>query len=94
MIPRRTLGMLQAALDRQAAVVLTGPRQVGKTTVAQTIAETTKALYLDLEATADRAKLSDAALFLRGYEDSLVILDEIHRAYSPDAIATGAWASR
>lgn len=36
-------------------------------------------LYLDLEAREDRDKLSDPALFLRNYEDRLVILDEIHR---------------
>jgi uncharacterized protein len=35
--------------------------------------------YLDLEAREDREKLSDPALFLRAYEDRLVILDEIHR---------------
>jgi predicted AAA+ superfamily ATPase len=35
---------------------------------------------LDLESLEDRAKLADAALFLRRYEDRLVVLDEIHRA--------------
>src|SRR5882724_1077736 len=80
MIPRRALKMVQDALGRQAAVALIGPRQVGKTTLALTIAEGTNALYLDLEAPEDRAKLSDAALFLRRFEDRLVILDEIHRA--------------
>ncbi|MBB4266683.1 ATP-binding protein [Roseospira visakhapatnamensis] len=56
-----------------------GPRQVGKTTLAQDIAEGTDALYLDLESRADRDKLADPALFLSAYEDRLVILDEIHR---------------
>ena len=36
-------------------------------------------LYLDLESRADREKLVDPVLFLRRYEDHLVILDEIHR---------------
>jgi predicted AAA+ superfamily ATPase len=36
-------------------------------------------VYLDLEAPEDRAKLADPALFLRAYEDRLVVLDEIHR---------------
>ena len=67
-------------LDRQAAVALLGPRQVGKTTLALEIAGQSQALYLDLEVREDRAKLSDASLFLRSYEDRLVILDEIHRA--------------
>jgi uncharacterized protein len=79
MIPRRALKTLQDALDRQAAVALIGPRQVGKTTLAHAVAEQTGALYLDLEAREDRDKLSDPALFLRAYEDRLVILDEIHR---------------
>jgi uncharacterized protein len=60
-------------------VALLGPRQVGKTTLAHEIAQETGALYLDLEAKADRAKLTEPALFLRGFEDRLVILDEIHR---------------
>lgn len=67
------------ALGRQAAVVLTGPRQVGKTTLALDVAEKSDALYLDLETRADRAKLADPALFLRSYEDRLVILDEVYR---------------
>ena len=79
MIPRRALTAVQDALDRQAAVALLGPRQVGKTTLAFAVAEGTDALYLDLEAREDRAKLSDPALFLRAYEDRLVVLDEIHR---------------
>lgn len=70
---------VREALGRQAAVVLTGPRQVGKTTLALDIAEKSDALYLDLETRADRAKLADPALFLRSYEDRLVILDEVYR---------------
>ena len=67
------------ALDRQAAVALIGPRQVGKTTLAKDLAEQRNALYLDLEDRGDRDKLTDPALFLSQYEDRLVVLDEIHR---------------
>ncbi len=67
------------ALNRQAAVALIGPRQVGKTTLAHMIAENHEVLYLDLESRADRAKIADPVLFLQQYEDRLVILDEIHR---------------
>ena len=67
------------ALNRQAAVALVGPRQVGKTTLALEIAGKRDALYLDLETRTDRAKLIDPALFLGSYEDRLIILDEIHR---------------
>lgn len=79
MIARRIFPQIQRALSRQAAVALVGPRQVGKTTLALDIAQQTEAMYLDLEARADREKLRDPALFLQEYEDRLVILDEIHR---------------
>src|ERR1039457_434554 len=79
MIPRRAQTAVQHALARQAAVALTGPRQVGKTTLAHAIAAETPSVYLDLEASEDRAKLADPAAFLSRYEDRLVVLDEIHR---------------
>ncbi|WP_244187419.1 AAA family ATPase [Thermus tenuipuniceus] len=37
------------------------------------------ALYLDLESERDRAKLAEAELYLEGYLNRLVILDEVHR---------------
>ena len=80
MIPRRALVAVQEALNRQAAVGLIGPRQVGKTTLALTIADTTPSLYLDLESVEDRDKLVNAAQFLRAHQDQLVVLDEVHRA--------------
>lgn len=79
MMQRRILAAVESALQRQAAVALLGPRQVGKTTLALSIAERTPSLYLDLESNADRAKLSDPELFLERHEDRLVILDEVHR---------------
>jgi len=77
---------VERALGRQAAVGLLGPRQVGKTTLAHAIADESTALYLDLESIADRAKLSNPALFLGEYEERLVILDEIHR--TPELFST------
>ena len=79
MINRRACKLVEQALARQAAVAMIGPRQVGKTTLALQIGESSKSLYLDLEARADRSKLADPALFLQSFEDRLVILDEIHR---------------
>ena len=64
-------------------VVLLGPRQVGKTTLARTIASRrakTAALYLDLERPADQRRLQDADAFLRAQAGKLVVIDEIHRA--------------
>ncbi len=37
-------------------------------------------IYLDLESEQDRAKLSQAELYLSQHEDKLVILDEVQRA--------------
>lgn len=79
MIPRRKLPVIQAALARQPAVALVGPRQAGKSTLALELAACTPSLYLDLEAREDRLKLAEPALFLNQFEDRLVILDEIHR---------------
>ena len=78
MIERRVKQQVREALDRQAAVALIGPRQVGKTTLAYEVAEERDALYLDLEDRNDREKLSDPGLFLEQYEDKLVVLDEIY----------------
>ncbi|MHC8509741.1 MAG: ATP-binding protein [Rhodospirillales bacterium] len=71
---------LEKSLSRAPAVALLGPRQVGKTTLAQTAAAGMDAVYLDLEAPEDRAKLDDAGSFLRAQAGKLVILDEIQRA--------------
>ncbi|NOX98513.1 MAG: ATP-binding protein [Verrucomicrobia bacterium] len=67
------------ALERQAAVALLGPRQVGKTTLAYWFVKERNALYLDLENSDDRRKLDNPSVFLGNYKDRLVILDEIHR---------------
>ena len=80
MITRRAAKDIRVALGRQAAVALIGPRQVGKTTLARQIAETTDNVYLDLEKSTDRTRLAEPWLFLPRYADRLVIIDEIHRA--------------
>jgi len=79
MIERHITHSIEQALERQAAVALIGPRQVGKTTLALDIAKKHPSIYLDLESTSDRDKLTDAERFLTMHEDKLVILDEIHR---------------
>jgi predicted AAA+ superfamily ATPase len=68
-------------LDRFPAVVLVGPRQVGKTTLVRGMVDELApgALYLDLERPSDRARLSDAEAFFAAHADRLVVLDEIHR---------------
>lgn len=78
MIARFTLKTILQALDRQAAVALLGPRQVGKTTLAHQIGR--PFTYLDLESKKDRDKISDPVLFCQNNEDKLIILDEIQKA--------------
>lgn len=62
------------------AVVLVGPRQVGKTTLALELArEWGPSVYVDLESDADLARLADPELYLADHEDELVIFDEVHQ---------------
>ena len=62
-------------------VVLVGPRQVGKTTLAHAIVAEWggNAQYFDLERERDRRRLDDADAYLRGQVGSLTVLDEVHR---------------
>ncbi len=79
MIRRYDESLLRQYLDEFPAVALIGPRQVGKTTLALSTANQRNSIYLDLEAEADRVKLSDPVLYLARYPDELLILDEVHR---------------
>ena len=79
MIERRIHKELVASIDSNPAVALLGPRQAGKTTLALEIAPTRPSLYLDLESPSDRVKLTDPEGYLADHEDTLVILDEVHR---------------
>jgi len=81
-IARAAYPKVQELLTGFPAVALLGPRQAGKTTLARALADALpdKAVYLDLELPSDRAKLSDAELYLSAHQRQLVILDEIQRA--------------
>lgn len=78
-IPRLQDPLLRRRLEQFPAVALLGPRQVGKTTLALQLAATIPSLYLDLEASADLARISEPSLFLQRHADKLVILDEVQR---------------
>ena len=80
MLIRQITEKLQTAIAQVPAVVLLGARQVGKTTLAKTIAKSVDSIYLDLESPEDLLKLSDPASFLSAHADKLVILDEIQRS--------------
>ena len=79
MFGRHIKPTLNRLLDTNPAVVLIGPRQVGKTTLARAIAHERNAVYLDLERPSDLAKVSDIESFCEETADHLLILDEIHR---------------
>ena len=87
MIARKELPFILDCLTEFPAVALLGPRQCGKTTLAQHIAQLRReeghaALYMDLETSAECNKLLDpaeATTYLEAHENQLIILDEIHR---------------
>lgn len=79
MYQRRTNQIVLSALQSQAAVVLLGPRQVGKTTLAMEIAEQRPSVYLDMERDADRQVLTEPDLYLDEQTGRLVILDEVQQ---------------
>ena len=80
MIKRDLEPLLLSSLRRFPVVALVGPQQVGKTTLARTVARKIgHAAYLDLERPSDAAKLNDPELYLEPLAGRLVILDEIQR---------------
>ena len=89
MIIRNRLSQLEAALDRSPAVVLTGPRQVGKTTLALDVGNNRNAVYLDLERPADLLKVQNFEPFCEANRDRLIILDEVQRAPEIFALLRG-----
>lgn len=78
MFDRYKLAEIRLALQRSPAVVLLGPRQVGKTTLAVQLAQP-DGVYLDLESPEDRHKLSNVEQYLRARQDRLTVLDEVQR---------------
>jgi len=70
--------LLLQRLRQSPAVVLLGPRQVGKTTLATAVAaQHPGALMLDLERESDRAALERPELFFAAHRDRLLVLDEV-----------------
>jgi len=68
-------------LDHFPVVSILGSRQTGKTTLAKELMRNSKRdfLYLDLEFPDDLAKLNNASIYLKNYQDKCVVLDEVQR---------------
>lgn len=81
MIKRDAQDEIALLLEEFPAVGILGPRQVGKTTLAEEIAAATnpEPIYLDLENVADRAKLNEPEGYFELHKGKLIILDEIQR---------------
>lgn len=69
---------LRAALGRSPVVLLTGPRQAGKSTLAKAVVRPDRAHHFDLEDPRDMARLIEPTLAL-GSLDGTVVIDEAQR---------------
>jgi predicted AAA+ superfamily ATPase len=85
MIKRHLEDKIRSALANNSSVALMGPRQVGKTTLAINIADTTPSVYLDLENRIDLQKAQNIEAFHKENSNKLIILDEVQRL--PDIFA-------
>jgi predicted AAA+ superfamily ATPase len=80
MLDRHALHLrIEAALGRSRIVVLVGPRQTGKTTLARTFVPSDSSCYFDLEDPLALARLSEPMAALAPLT-GLVVIDEIQRA--------------
>lgn len=70
---------LREALDRRPVVVLSGPRQCGKTTLARRVLDSKSANYFDLEDPRTRALFEQPMTALEPLR-GLVVIDEVQRA--------------
>jgi len=71
---------IERKLENLPGVVILGPRQCGKSTLAKAIiSEIGGAVYLDLERPSDVSKLRDPEAFFSLNSDQLICLDEIQR---------------
>ena len=76
---KRLVESLRAALKRRPVVVLTGPRQCGKTTLARELVEGPDATWFDLEDPRTRALFAEPMTALEPLR-GLVVIDEVQRA--------------
>lgn len=68
---------LEESLEDFPVVALLGPRQTGKSTLANDLLEVSSKVYLDLELASDLAKVSEPEIFFERHSNSLICLDEV-----------------
>jgi predicted AAA+ superfamily ATPase len=79
-LPRLITTKIEQKLQQMPGVVILGPRQCGKSTLAKAIISNIKgAVYVDLERPSDANKLRDPEAFFTLNRDHLICLDEIQR---------------
>lgn len=77
-VERQIQSLLEKSLKSIESVVLLGPRQIGKSTLAKThFVERQGALYFDLEDESTLREIGNGLSFFKQHEDRLIILDEI-----------------
>lgn len=88
MIQRATTERIRKGLRAYPAVVLLGPRQIGKSTLVLALAKIIKKknIFLDLEKQSDQRKLHDPEVFFKSYQDHLVVIDEVQ--FMPELFTT------
>src|SRR5688572_8795942 len=83
MLLRSRLNEIDDLLQDFPVVAIVGPRQCGKSTLAQSVvSQFPDAVFLDMEDPDDRAVLSNPTLFFNANKDKLICLDEIQ--FTPD----------
>lgn len=75
---QKILDRIRAALRRSRVVVLVGPRQCGKTTLAREIVPAASERYFDLEDPTSLARLAEPMTALAGLR-GMVVVDEVQR---------------
>lgn len=81
MIKRLAQSEIAELLEEFPVVAILGPRQVGKTTLAEEIAASMspEPIYLDLERPSEAARLNEPEEYFELHKGKLIILDEVQR---------------
>jgi uncharacterized protein len=77
------LARIEQQWQRRSILWLRGVRRVGKTSLAQSLADVE---YFDCELPRARRAMEDPESFLEGLGDRRIVLDEIHRLFNPSEL--------